>query len=353
MTQTTRFFPPLILLFLLSAFLGSCGKKGNPVAPGSTAPAAVADLRAWPREGTILLGWTLPTKNINGSPLKDLLGFRVFRQSRALTDQPCPDCPLDFKPVAEIDVEFPRAARVEGGRVLWQDPSVQPQHEYSYFVIGYNFHRTPSPESNRVRVFWSEPPPAPEAVSVKSDNQALQIAWTFQAPPERPPSELMGFNLYRRTEGERFGLFPINSEPVKETRFVDGGLVNGRRYFYEIRALRNFRGTLIEGPASPEGQGVPEKQAPPSPPSGVVGVFQEGGAAVRWVENPEPDIAGYNLYRQEEGETTFRKINPQLIKEAYFLDRRADPKRSYTYRVSAVDSSGKESDYSKDAEVSP
>ena len=168
----------------------------------------------------------------------------------------------------------------------------------------------------------------------------------------RDPSP-SAFNLYRRTEGERFGLFPINSEPMKETRFMDGGLVNGRRYFYEIRAVRNFRGTLIEGPASPEAQGVPEKQAPPSPPSGVVGVFQQGGAALRWVENPEPDIAGYNLYRKEEGETAFRKINPQLIKEAYFLDRTADPKKSYTYRVSAVDSSGKESDYSKDAEVSP
>ncbi len=262
-TQTLKFLPALILLFLLSALLGSCGKKANPVAPGSTAPAPVADLRAWPREGTILLGWTLPTKNINGSPLKDLLGFRVFRQSRALTDQPCPDCPLDFKPVAEIDVEFPRAARVEGGRVLWQDPSVQPQHEYTYFVLGYNFHRTPSPESNRIRVSWNEPPPAPEAVSVKSDNQSLEITWKFRARPEQEGAEPIGFNLYRRTEGERFGLFAINPQPVNETRFIDGGLVNGTRYFYEIRAVGQFSGNSHRRTGVTRGDRDPRKANSP------------------------------------------------------------------------------------------
>jgi fibronectin type 3 domain-containing protein len=84
-----------------------------------------------------------------------------------------------------------------------------------------------------------------------------------------------------------------------------------------------------------------------------VAVFQEGGAAVRWNENPEPDIAGYDVYRKEEGETAFRRMNPQLMKEPYFLDRTADPKKSYIYRLRAADTSGKESDFSKDAEVSP
>jgi predicted small lipoprotein YifL len=353
LAHTIRFLPRFFLLFILTATLLSCGKKGPPVAPGSTAPAPVADLRTWPREGTILLGWTAPTRNINGSQLKDLLGFRVFRQGRAIPDQPCPDCPLDFKPVAEIDVEFPRGARVEGGRVLWQDSAVQPGHEYTYFVRGYNFHQTPSPESNRVKVFWDVPPPAPEGVSMRSDNQALEITWRSPAPPAKEGPEPSGFNLYRRGEGELFGLFPINPQPVKETRFVDGGLANGRRYFYEVRAVRNVRGTLIEGPASAEAQGIPEKQVPPSPPSGVVAVFQANGAAVRWKENPEPDIAGYNLYRKEAGETSFRRINSELIKEWYFLDQTADTKKSYTYRLKAVDTSGKESEFSMDAEVSP
>ncbi|MGA2954276.1 MAG: hypothetical protein ABSF48_00960 [Thermodesulfobacteriota bacterium] len=320
--------------------------------PGYTFPAPISDLRAWPREGVIFLGWNMPTQNTDESRLEDLLGFKVFRQSRSISSSSCSDCPLDFQVVAEIDVDYPRGARVEGGRVLWEDRSVQPRHEYTYFVLSYNFYKSSSPESNRVKVFWDEAAPAPGEVDIKSENRALEITWKFSAP-EKEWAESVGFNLYRRMEGGRFGFFPLNPEPIRETRFVDGGLENGKRYYYEVRAVRNFRGTLIEGPASPVTEGVPEKLTLPLPPTGLVVAFQEGGVALRWNENPEPDIAGYDTYRKEEGETTFRKINPQLIKEPYFLDTTASSKKSYTYRLKAVDTSRKESEFSQEAEISP
>ncbi len=344
--------PAIFLIFLLSLVFWGCGKKGNPVAPGSTFPAPISDLRAWPREGVIFLGWTAPTQNTDGTRLEDLLGFRVYRQGRPIPSSPCSDCPLDFQVVAEIDVEYPRGARVEGGRVLWQDTSLQPQREYTYFVLAYNYDKSPSPESNRVKVFWDDPPPGPGEVRIKSENRALEITWKFSAPGKEWAGSV-GFNLYRRMEAGRFGFFPLTPEPVKETRFMDGGLENGNRYYYEVRAVRNFRGTLIEGPASAVAEGVPEKQAVPLPPTGPVAVFQEGGVALRWNENPEPDIAGYDIYRQEEGEKTLQKINPQLIRGLYFLDTTANLKKSYLYRLKASDSSGKESEYSQDAEVRP
>ncbi len=348
-----RIPPALTLLLFFSLVFWGCGKKANPVAPESTMPAAVADLRAWPREGTVFLGWSLPARNTDGSALRDLLGFRVFRQSRPLTSSPCPDCPLDFQVVAEIDVEYPRGAQVEGGRVLWPDMSVRPQQEYTYFVLTYNSYRSPSPESNRVRIFWDQAPPAPVEVRIKSEHRALEITWGFSLPPGKEPPDFAGFNLYRRMEGERFGFYPLNPAPTKQTRFVDGGLENGRKYGYEVRAVRNFRGTLIEGPASGVVEGIPKKQTPPSPPTGLVAVFQAGGVALRWDESPEPDIAGYDVYRREEGTQTFEKISPQPVKESYFLDPTASPLKSYSYRLKAVDSSGKESEFSKEAEASP
>ncbi len=136
---------------------------------------------------------------------------------------------------------------------------------------------------------------------------------------------------------------------------VDAGLQNGVKYFYEVRSVRDFRGTFIEGPASAAAAGVPEKTVPPSPPRGLVAAPQEDGVALRWSENPEPDVAGYNIYRRAEGEESFRKVNEAPVKEPYFLDRTADPKKSYIYRLKAVDSSvpPKESEFSQDAEVSP
>lgn len=352
-SRRSRTIKTFLAAILLISLLAGCGKKGPPLPLESNVPAAVSDLRAWPRDGAVFLGWTVPTQNVEGSKLESLLGFRVFRLDRSL-DSSCPECPANFRSVAEIDIDYPQGARIERGKVLWQDTAVKPRTEYTYFVLPYNFYKSPGPESNRVKVFWDEPPSAPEGVQIRSENQALEISWRF-APSQKGEGAGIGFNLYRRAERQKFGFFPLNPEPVRETRFLDAGLQNGKKYYYQIRAVRNFLGTPIEGQPSAVVEGIPEKQVPPSPPRGLVAVFQEGGVALRWDENPEPDVAGYNIYRRAAGEKTFLKINPALIKEPYFLDRSADPKTSYTYRLKAVDSSPipKESDFSQDADVSP
>jgi len=349
----SRITKTLLWAILLLSLFTACGKKGPPLPPESNISAAVSDLQAWSRDGAVFLGWTVPTRNVEGARLRDLLGFRVFRLDRPL-DSSCPECQANFRPVAEIDIDYPRGARIEGGRVLWQDPGIRPRNEYTYFVLAYNSYKVPSRESNRVKIFWDELPSAPEGVQIRSESQALEITWRFTPFGKEEPS-VTSFNLYRRTEGEGFGFFPLNPEPLQGRRFVDGGLQNGKKYFYEVRAVRNFQGTLIEGAASGVVEGIPEKQIPPSPPRGLVAVFQEGGGALRWDENPEPDVAGYDVYRRAAEEETFRKINPALVKQPYYLDATADPRKPYTYRLRAVDSPfpHRESEFSQDAEVSP
>jgi hypothetical protein len=347
----------LILLLLALAFSG-CGIKAPPVAPRSTNPAAVTDLRAWAREGRIFLAWSLPTKNTDGSNLEDLLGFRVFRQSRPLPPSPCPDCPFKLEPVAEIDVEYPPPdAQIEGGRVLWREAPLKPQTEYTYIVRAYSSSKIPSPESNPVTIFWDDPPLAPTKVSLHSEDKALEISWEFtpRLVTGKEMVDFSGFNLYRRVEGEFFGFFPLNPELIKENRYEDAVLENGKRYYYEVRAVRNYRGTLIEGPSSAIASGIPEKLTPPSPPTGLVAAAQKEGIALRWNPNPEPDIAGYNIYRREKGESAFTKVNSQLIIEQYYLDKEADPQKTYSYRLTAVDTSParNESEFSREVEVSP
>ena len=171
----------------------------------------------------------------------------------------------------------------------------------------------------------------------------------------REMADFSGFNLYRRGEGELFSFFPLNPDLIKENRYQDAVLENGKRYYYEVRAVRNFRGTLIESLSSAVASGIPKKITPPSPPTGLVAATQKEGVALRWNPNPEPDIGGYNVYRREKGESAFTNINPQLITEQYFLDKEADPHKTYFYRLTAVDNSQarNESEFSKEVEVSP
>ena len=349
-----------IALSLLVLFFGlswSCGIKGPPVAPESLVPAPVSDLRAWVREGTITLQWTAPKRTAEGLPLEDLSGFRVFRRALPIASWDCPTCPLDFKPVARIDLDSPKEARIEEGRIIWQDSSLQAQTEYTYFVVGYNSDRLPGPESNRITLFWDNPPPAPSQLRIRSENRALALSWNFSprlADGENIPGPF-SFNLYGQEGGEPFRVFPLNPEPVFETRFLDSGLENGKTYTYQVRAIREIRGTRIEGPPSMAATGSPQKKTPPSPPMGVVVTIQKQGVELRWEENPEPDILGYDVYRRQEGEPEFIKMNPQPVIAPFYLDDSVSPGKSYWYRLKAIDSSPSrnESEFSQEIEVLP
>ncbi len=475
----------ILLCFFLFLALGvvACGKKGPPVPPGVGVPSRATDLTALGKDKSIFLSWKLPTQNIDGSRLEDLMGFGVFRRERPLPFSPCVECPERFEPVAEIDVEYPRGAEIQDGKVLWKDSDLKAGNEYTYFVVTYNAEKIPSAESVPLRKSWGVPPAASREVRVESLDRALRLSWepnphlvdgqemtegpfllkggdlkdsaglgkkleegrdslskylqnyispdtwrlmeeynlydesnytsrqleedlievlnrAIQGPSlyekekfanvllpawikkwveEEPqggdlqyfnrilleavyPKEisryrasLAGFNIYRRGENEPFGFSPLNPEPIAEHQFWDGGIENGMKYFYRVHAVRNYLGSLIEGPGSKEVGGIPEKTKPPSPPTGLTVNIHSQGVELHWNRNPEPDVAGYQLYRKPKGEERFLKINSQVITENYFLDRAADPKKSYEYRLTAVDSSParRESDFSQEVEISP
>jgi hypothetical protein len=350
------------LLFLIfTAAIWGCGKKALPVAPESFAPEAVTDLRAWVKEDGVHLSWSFPSRNKDGTRLEDLAGFQILRRTRALGPSACPDCPQKFEGVGVIDLQFPKEGRLEGRRAWWQDANVEIQHEYTYLVVGYNRHQTFGAESNRVNLSFHQPPAAVRNVKIKPDDRLLEISWDFV--PRLKTGEVMsdpgGFHVYRRSEGGEFGFLPVNQDPVSQSPYRDLRLENGKRYEYVIRALRNFRGTLIEGPASAVEAGIPEKTVPPSQPTGFVGVVRgeadKKGAELRWNRNPEADIAGYDLYRQEKGKGPVIKLNPRPITDPYFFDATADPGKTYIYRLKAIDNSTRrnESEFSREAEVGP
>jgi hypothetical protein len=91
---------------------------------------------------------------------------------------------------------------------------------------------------------------------------------------------------------------------------------------------------------------------PPAVPSGLQAVFSGVGQAafvdLVWAPDTDADLAGYNVYRHEEGQEPIR-ISLELLKTSAFRDTNVVSGKKYFYAVSAVDLRGNESAKSEEA----
>ncbi len=108
----------------------------------------------------------------------------------------------------------------------------------------------------------------------------------------------------------------------------------------------------FEGDDSPVLHIFPHDIFPPATPTGLQAVFSGVGQKpfidLTWAPNTEADLAGYNVFRSEPGESA-RQINRQLVKAPAFRDENVVAGHRYIYSVSAVDERGNQSARSETA----
>ena len=94
---------------------------------------------------------------------------------------------------------------------------------------------------------------------------------------------------------------------------------------------------------------------PPAVPTGLQAVASGVGQApfidLIWAPVSDADLAGYNVYRHEQGGVPV-KINSALVQTPAYRDTNVMPGHTYSYSVSAVDLRGNESARSEDASES-
>jgi fibronectin type 3 domain-containing protein len=82
---------------------------------------------------------------------------------------------------------------------------------------------------------------------------------------------------------------------------------------------------------------------PPSAPSLAAPGVAPGRVALFWTANPEPDVAGYFLYRSTEAnlpKDKWTKLTPALYTKTTFTDENVETGKTYYYYVVAVDTAG-------------
>jgi fibronectin type 3 domain-containing protein len=73
--------------------------------------------------------------------------------------------------------------------------------------------------------------------------------------------------------------------------------------------------------------------------------------ALAWAASSSTATSGYNIYRSDTSSGGFAKINPSPVAALNFMDATAMSGLTYYYALTAVDTSGDESNFSNEIQM--
>jgi hypothetical protein len=333
----------IIVLMAISIFSGGCAKKAPPVPWDSIVPVRIVDLVATPREGRLLLEWTIPKANTDKTPLTDLVEFKILRSEGVLIGDECKGC--GGKPKVVREIKLAKENVVPGNKMTIFFEDQEPRRVYVYEVISVNQRADPSAPSNPVTVYWNHPPQAPGEATTERGDKRVQLSWN-------PVEGATGYNVYRRMEEEKeFPLTPLNREPLTVAHYTDLSVQNDIKYVYSVTSVKRVVKTDVEGGRSPGIPAIPTKLTPPSAPVELMAIPLKEGVELTWRKNAEPDLIGYHVYRRQSGEEEFKRLNENPVTKETYLDTDVVLEREYEYAVTAVDNSPRRNESPRSEEV--
>lgn len=372
-----------------SVALVGCASIGPPLPPSLELPKPPVDLHAERKGDEVRLTWTIPARTTDRQSVRYLGKTHICRS----VDSALKECvapvgeaapPADFKGGAKSSAKKLTATFVD------TLPSAL-EHEHptgfaTYAVEVLNTAGRGAGLSNQVHVPLVPTLPPFSDFSAQVTAQGVMITW--QCPPMggRRTGVKYLFRLYRRPESSSSetriadidatecaagpgGLVPLAGQPSntatnahKEqgniiTLFLDQSFEWEHTYFYRSAVV-----SVVETAGKPtvevEGDDTPEVKVfahdvfPPGLPAGLQAVFSGPGQQpfidLIWAPVPDADLAGYNIYRHEEGAAAV-KVNGEPVKTPAFRDMQVASGKTYFYSVSAVDVRGNEGDRSEEA----
>ncbi len=345
----------------LAVALQGCGTPGAPQPPSLNLPERVTDLAAGRSGDLVTLNWTMPKRNTDRLLLKGEIAVRVCRRDGAGACEPAGGG-LQFAPgkPASFTDRLPPAWAAGAPRAL------------TYFVELTNRKRRSAGLSNGAMTLAGSSPQPVADLRLEVRKQGVAATWT----PDQTHSAIR----LRRTlltpprpgaEKQKGPLAPP-PEPIEQNLLVENGSEFGRALdttvqfgeTYEYRAQRVIRVSVDNRTLELDGElSAPVRVDvldifPPAVPAGLAAVATmpaPGAAAERpsidlsWQPDTEADLAGYIVYRREDGGEWQRISPPAPVVGPAFHDAQVEPGHTYIYAVSAIDQKGHESAKSAEA----
>jgi len=187
----------------------------------------------------------------------------------------------------------------------------------------------------------------PTNVSREVSETAVTINW--EAPKANidgsTPVNLLGYNVYRADASQpEVSQKPINQELIATTKYQDRSFKFGQQYTYVVRTVSlGTEGKPVESLNSNSVLANPVDIYPPSAPGPVGPNASPGRISLFWPANPEPDVAGYTIYRSTDPnlpKDRWTKLTPTLYTRTTFADENVEAAKTYYYYITATDTAG-------------
>ncbi len=337
-----------------AALLTSCATPGAPMPPSLQLPRPIEDLNFARKGQHVVLTWTPPTQTTEHIGLRHLGATYICR---TVGRYPVAGCDM-LKRLTSADVATVTDKKREVA--IYQD--VLPQNLISptgfstYSIEVFNDRGRSAGLSNQVRVPLAPTLAAPQDLSGKVTKQGPVLTWTCEATAA-PAGLTYLYRVMRHLQGVPAFSAIDDLAAAPHVTYVDQGFEWQKQYEYKVVPITQIAGTAgspleVEGEDSPVITVQAVDVFPPAQPTGVQAVFSSVGQKpfidLTWIPNSETDLAGYDVYRHEEG-TQPVKLTAQPVQAPSFRDNNVRAGAKYFYYVVAVDARGNQSPPSEEA----
>jgi hypothetical protein len=349
----------LSLATLLSLTIG-CASPGIPHPPSLNLPEIVTDLTAQRIGDQVEFHWTTPTHTTDKTDIKGALTAELCRQSNPSAT------PSSCVPLQRFSI-MPGASHATDPlpATLTADPAT---------LLAYRIQilnaagRSAGRSAPTFSVAGAAPPPIQQLHATPTRNGAV-IEWQRQsttslvqldrtlasapkAPAPSPAKPKSSLQLAPSNPTEVRLQTPTDQPDAGGT--TDSSAHKGETYTYTAQRIRsvvlNGHHLDLRSPTSSPVTLFLNDTFPPQPPTGLAAVPSGSGAAIdlSWQANTETDLAGYHVYRQEltasnQPISSWQRLTQTPATGPAFHDSTAVAGHHYTYRVTAIDASGNES----------
>ena len=338
-------------LAAIVAFAG-CGKRRPPLPPVERVQQRTESLSGVQQGNQIILSWPAPRRNAPNSSVQSIRRIDVYR----LAEKPGPRSPLteeEFAARSTLIGSVTSDQIINAGETLTYTDKLELAGEPARLRYALRYVNASGQRAAFSNFLAIEPaarialPPTLLTTGKEIKEDAITISWQ---PPATNidgsiPVNLLGYNVYRTDESQsETSEAPINSALVSGTEYVDRNFKFGDSYRYIVRSVSlGTEGAQVESLNSNAINVAPRDIFAPSPPDKITIAASFGRLSIFFPANPEPDIAGYNIYRSTDPnlpKESWIKLNPALLTATTFQDEKVESGKKYHYYLTAVDQAG-------------